>query len=534
MLQNLFRRMPGAYGAYGSVTVVPDDRLNSLVVYATRTDRNTIEGLLKVLDSAEVPSSMASERLQLLPVKNASAAEMERMLQDLYGDQIESMSVEDRTNSLIVVTSPPVFEQLRRVVAMLDEAAGGESSRSVQIVRLQKASSERVEEALNIIFPKTAARTARPAPHALGEHARPVFRRRFARDRSRRHASRLPAAHRLCATGRLHATLQLHTAFQSHAASQPLPRPRTIGLRFRRALGIFRAAHTLLGRKQAIAVEILPRNSSRSWDVALGANSQSVSWPSPSRSRLTNQLGNPAGRRRGGTWNLASRGPSASAACGAAVFSASSPLGLEDGAALVPDFAAGLAGAGSVTRQWPAEPAGYDGAVHRLPARPQSHRASAVCHRLYRPPRPPWPGSSIRQAGVYHPHSGHSAESGARQNGEPWGVGQRRPALSCAASRARGTSWPVVPLASLCVAAGAAAAAPKACGEAMAVIANTTIRKGITSRRGDKDKQPICGIPQSELTKFRVFFLTKPLGLRVNQPAWMKEHYYGNTRGFAS
>jgi type II secretory pathway component GspD/PulD (secretin) len=72
-----------------------------------------------------MPEPLAFDRLQMIPVKNTSAAVMERMLHDLYGNQIESVSIEERTNSLIVMTSPAMFEQIKRVVDLLDEQAGG-------------------------------------------------------------------------------------------------------------------------------------------------------------------------------------------------------------------------------------------------------------------------------------------------------------------------------------------------------------------------------------------------------------------------
>jgi type II secretory pathway component GspD/PulD (secretin) len=122
------------------------------VVYANRTDRATIESLIKVLDSPEVPEMLASDRVQMLPVKNTSALRMERMLQDLYGAQMGSISVEEKTNSLIVMASPATFEQIKQVVELLDTTAGGKSGRTIEIIRLRSASSERVEQALNIIL----------------------------------------------------------------------------------------------------------------------------------------------------------------------------------------------------------------------------------------------------------------------------------------------------------------------------------------------------------------------------------------------
>ena len=165
VLQGMFRRMPGSGSrGYGSVVIVPDDRLNALVVYANRTDRATIESLLRVLDSSEMPESLMSDRIQMLPVKNTNAVRMQRMLQDLYGTQLAPISVEEKTNSLIVMAAPATFAEIKRVVELLDSSAGGQSARTIEILRLHTASAERVEQALNIILREAPRRTRGPTP----------------------------------------------------------------------------------------------------------------------------------------------------------------------------------------------------------------------------------------------------------------------------------------------------------------------------------------------------------------------------------
>ncbi len=157
-LQRLFRSMTIPGRGTSSVVLVPDDRLNAIVAYANRTDRATIENLLKILDSAEVPESMAADRLHLIPIKNTSAVQMQAKLQDLFRGQVEALSVEDVTNSVVVMAAEPMVEEIKAVVEVLDKAAGSESSRGVKIIPLKKASSERVEKALDIILRDTSRR----------------------------------------------------------------------------------------------------------------------------------------------------------------------------------------------------------------------------------------------------------------------------------------------------------------------------------------------------------------------------------------
>jgi type II secretory pathway component GspD/PulD (secretin) len=134
------------------VVVVPEDRLNAVIVYANRTDRATVENLLKVLDAADVPENLSADRMSMIPVKSMSAMRMLRMLRDLHPAHAEGLSVEMKTNSLLVMASPEMTDQVKQLVEKLDQAAGGPSSRTIQIVPLKKTSSERVEKALEILM----------------------------------------------------------------------------------------------------------------------------------------------------------------------------------------------------------------------------------------------------------------------------------------------------------------------------------------------------------------------------------------------
>jgi len=137
---------------------VPDDRLNAIVAYGNRADRQTIENLVKVLDTAEVPESMTADRMHFIPVKNTSAARIEEIMRTLFRSQVDAFGVEETTNSLVVMGSDPLAEEIGRVVKSLDEAAGSDPSRTVTIVPLRKASSERVQKALDIILKSRGTR----------------------------------------------------------------------------------------------------------------------------------------------------------------------------------------------------------------------------------------------------------------------------------------------------------------------------------------------------------------------------------------
>ena len=172
-LQQIFRTLPrtGAdteirdttssrYGRYGrdsrdsrrpsapTVVIVPEERLNAIVAYASRTDRTTIENLVKVLDTADLPESLVAQRLQIIPIENADAEDVAENLRSLFKTQLDSLSVDDSTNSLIAMAPPTTMKELKRVVAMLDEAAGGDSGRTFELFQLQKTNSDRMQELL--------------------------------------------------------------------------------------------------------------------------------------------------------------------------------------------------------------------------------------------------------------------------------------------------------------------------------------------------------------------------------------------------
>jgi hypothetical protein len=163
-LQQIFRTQSGANASTSSgisrsrwarsstVVVVPDERLNAIVAFANRTDRAAIEGLLKVLDSADLPDSQVAERLQIIPIENARAETIAERLRDMFKTQLDGLSVDETNNSLIVVAAPPTMKEVQRVISMLDEAAGGESSRTLEILPLRVTNSERMQSMLQTIL----------------------------------------------------------------------------------------------------------------------------------------------------------------------------------------------------------------------------------------------------------------------------------------------------------------------------------------------------------------------------------------------
>ncbi len=165
-LQQVFRVLPGRAGRRPAASAasgvgVPDARLNAIVAYANRTDRNTIENLIKVLDTAEMPETLDADRLQLIPIKNTSAEKIVQSLKTMFKSYVDGFSVEETTNSVVVMAAPQTVEEIKRVANLLDEAAGGKASREVEIVPLRKLKSAQVEKALQTILKTPPPRSSR-------------------------------------------------------------------------------------------------------------------------------------------------------------------------------------------------------------------------------------------------------------------------------------------------------------------------------------------------------------------------------------
>ncbi len=108
--------------------VLPDDRLNSLIVIATEQDAETIAGLVRQLD---IERPLGTDRLHVVYLKNADANEVSRSLERAVATmrlagavpptapQIQ-ITPDASTNALVIVAPPSDFELLSQIVEKLD------------------------------------------------------------------------------------------------------------------------------------------------------------------------------------------------------------------------------------------------------------------------------------------------------------------------------------------------------------------------------------------------------------------------------
>jgi type II secretory pathway component GspD/PulD (secretin) len=177
----------GTAGAFTSATVdiVPDARLNALVVHAKPNDLDTIEQLLKVLDQQAGPEDVEAEaEPRLIPVYNTTASEVAQIVEQVYADrmaganavmspqemmqmirggpnpsqQIQKMSIAvDIENNMLVVRAPdPLFEEVKQLVTDLDQSLEG-SPETTKVVPLRLTNAANVVKTLDSLLANTNA-----------------------------------------------------------------------------------------------------------------------------------------------------------------------------------------------------------------------------------------------------------------------------------------------------------------------------------------------------------------------------------------
>ncbi len=210
----------GGSSAFSSsnVQIVPDARLNALIVQAKPAELDTIEQLLKVLDQRTGPENVEADgQARSIPVFNTSATEIAQIVQQVYQDRISggggamspqdmmkmlrggpnteqqmakmSIAVDTRNNLLIVRAPDPLFEEVKLLVQQLDEV-DGDSPETTRVVSLKNTNSAAVQRALtsilNNVKTSTTSSTASSTPSTRSddsdspeERARSAMRRNW-------------------------------------------------------------------------------------------------------------------------------------------------------------------------------------------------------------------------------------------------------------------------------------------------------------------------------------------------------------------
>ena len=176
----------------GTVAIVPDSRLNALIIQANSTDLGLVEDILQVIDREESPEDVStSPRPQLIPVIYQDANEVANIVKSLYSDRMAgqaggqsrqpspedfinalrgrggrggnnrsennkptpiNIAVDARSNSLIVSAPPQDFLDIRELVEVIDQE--GMETQQEMVVHTMKGNinSDALSNAISAFF----------------------------------------------------------------------------------------------------------------------------------------------------------------------------------------------------------------------------------------------------------------------------------------------------------------------------------------------------------------------------------------------
>jgi len=173
----------------GDASIVPDVRLNALIVQASPTDLYLIEQLLPILDQESSPEDVQTGgRAKLIPVIYMPADEMAEIVRQVFGERVEgnqsggqrqpspedfiralrggrggsrgqsqgevakmTLGVDVRSNSLIVSAPEPLFQEVQALVEQLD-SENLVSDEDYVVVPIKQSNPEALQKALESII----------------------------------------------------------------------------------------------------------------------------------------------------------------------------------------------------------------------------------------------------------------------------------------------------------------------------------------------------------------------------------------------
>ncbi len=116
------------FAPMSGVVITPEESLNALVVVATPTNVRAIRELVTMLD---VEGAGAANSVRVVPLVHADARRVADIVDDTFDERARlpsareedrvTVNVDERTNALVVSTSPRSFEILQELIATLDQ-----------------------------------------------------------------------------------------------------------------------------------------------------------------------------------------------------------------------------------------------------------------------------------------------------------------------------------------------------------------------------------------------------------------------------
>ncbi|MDP1562483.1 MAG: secretin N-terminal domain-containing protein [Pirellulaceae bacterium] len=164
------------------VSIVADERLNSLIVYGSPVDRRTIESLIRVLDVSDAARSMVRvNEPRIVKVDNVLADKIMGVLESIYRTQLRpdqpprvqipagvsvevamalrevnaaaaapllTLEVDQATNSIIVLASERLSMEVEALIHRLDREHKEGNTQGFKVIALEKGNTQRIEETL--------------------------------------------------------------------------------------------------------------------------------------------------------------------------------------------------------------------------------------------------------------------------------------------------------------------------------------------------------------------------------------------------
>ena len=168
-------------GNANRVSIVPDERLNSLVVYGSPSDRKTIESLIQVLDTSDELSTAKVNEPRIVKVENVLADKIFGILETVYRSQLRpdqppriqipagvsvdvavalreanaaatapllTLEVDQATNSIIVLASERLGAEVESLIHRLDQQHKSSNTQGFRVIALEKGNTQRIEDTL--------------------------------------------------------------------------------------------------------------------------------------------------------------------------------------------------------------------------------------------------------------------------------------------------------------------------------------------------------------------------------------------------
>jgi nitrate reductase NapAB chaperone NapD len=184
----------GTAATGGTVSIIPDPRLNALIVQAMSRDLDSIEQLLQIIDLPDSGVPVETTPMpKFIPVLHGSANDIATIVKTTFASKIQgevgggqqrqpspedflralrgggrgsnnrqqnrgeeqkmTVSVDTQSNSLIVSAPEYLFNQVKQLVEQLDQrAVATKADETVRVVNLRRANSDVVQRSLTSVL----------------------------------------------------------------------------------------------------------------------------------------------------------------------------------------------------------------------------------------------------------------------------------------------------------------------------------------------------------------------------------------------